>query len=79
MKGKYSVYHKRKISSDDLKRECALCHHMVIAYRYIRKIGKHLSIGYFQPRLTEQELFELPQGESTICQNRTQCRQNRRM
>lgn len=44
------------------------------AYRWVYKRYKRLVPGYYQPRLSVEEIYSLPSGEQPICINRQACR-----
>lgn len=43
-------------------------------YQHIYKRYKRLVPGYFQPRLSQEELYQLTSGMHAICVNRLSCR-----
>lgn len=76
-------------AGDQRELKCALCgqtHSDVShSWRVVRKrnadpnSGRRFALwdGYYRPRLSEDELYALPEGEQVICTNRTQCRNKR--
>ncbi len=70
----------RKIGSGGVpvKAKCALCGSEIARYRHVRKSHRELSTGYYRPRLSEEEMFLLPDGaEVAICVDRRACSQRR--
>ena len=57
--------------------KCALCGFERLAtsgaYRWVCNNGRKLAAGYYQPRLTWDELHSLPFGESAVCTSRQGC------
>lgn len=61
--------------------KCSLCgkehKETSMSYRWVRKGYKHLVQGYYMPRLSEDELFKLKDGEQVICTDRRGCERRR--
>lgn len=64
----------RKIAGKDAPTQiCALCGRASRRTRTLCKRGRHLMVGYYRPRLSAEEMFKLPQGESDVCSDRPGC------